>query len=497
MVISWDCFDTLIGRSYVYPRSIFDIISDKTRDTQFTDKRINAEHKAANKNLESIYSLLPNHNPKLEIETEKEYSFPIQENLKKVEDGDIIVSDTYFSEIQILDLLRYHGLNKKVTIYASYGEKANGNIWKKIALRHKIDYHIGDNIYSDIIKPREHGIKTIYYGRSSLNNQEKYIEKYNQYLAYWVRQTRLNNPYFGNNQIYTSVNQSYQYYFSYNWIKENDGIISDDHFEKESNVDENSVLWENRWSDRSRKDNRILWDEQTCFNVPILILVSLGLPKNKQIAFMMRDCFYLHKIYEHLTNKKANIIEASRKSLIEPYNKEYIKYLKNNMLNKTIVDIHGTGNSLCYFCNNHGVVCDKLFVIEHCDFNTKNSRINNFTNCFTNKIKETLYSTRYNHNKKASIKKLKACPGTVLEKFNIPPNMGKLYGWSDNSALRRKTEHNNETADVFSSCVEKCLEISEKYKDKIFYDENLLEDLIIRLYNTKTYTNDTIHSLWD
>lgn len=494
MVVSWDCFDTLIGRSYVYPRSIFDIISEKTKDKNFTHNRIDAEKRVKEKTLKNIYKLLPNHNPELELAIEKEYSFPIIENFNRIRDGDIIVSDTYLSDKELWDLLKYHGLNKKVSIYTSYGNKANAEIWKKIFLRHKIDYHIGDNLFSDVLQPRTKAIKTIFYPRSQLSCHEKYIEKYNRYLSYWIRQLRLSNPYFGQNQILITDTHSYQYLFSYSWIKETNGKI--EILDDKPLLDKDDINWENRWSDRSRDGNRMLWDEQSSFNTPILILIALGLPSIKQIVFMMRDSFYLHKIYENITGNKADLVHANRKSLNWPYNNEYLNYLIDSLSNKLVVDIHGTGGSLINFCSNYNINCDKLFVAEHCDFNSKNPELSHFGNCFNNMIDETLFSTRNHHNKKASIAGKKCCVGTILEKFNII-NSGKLYGWSDNQPLRKKNEHDNETCNIFYNCINKALEISNNYIKKINYDEKLLQNLLLNIYNSKTYVNNTIHSLWD
>lgn len=495
MVVSWDCFDTIIGRSYVYPRSIFDIIAETTGDKKFTEKRINAEKRAKNKTLKDIYKLLPNHDPELELAIEKEYSFPIQENFNKISDGDIIISDTYLSDIELLDLLQYHGLNKKVTIYASYGDKANGSIWKKILLKHQIDYHIGDNLISDIQKPREYGLRTIYYARSNLLDIEQFIERYSKYLAYWIRRVRLENPFFGQNQIYLLKDGSYQYYYGYRWLYESNGFVK--FLESKPELDQDSIYWENRWDDRSRNINRALWDEQTIYNLPILILLVLGIPQTKPVAFMMRDGFYISKLYNLITKNMANLIHANRKSLYKPYNNEYIKYLIDNISRKLIVDFHGSGNSLVDFCNNYKVECDKLFICEHSDYNLKNTSISNFELCFNKNIQETLFSTRNNHNKKASILGKKCCIGTVLEKFNIPPDMGKLYGWVDGGPIRKKSEHDIETTRIFNKCVDTVINLSKKYILKIEYNENLLHSLLFNIYNTKTHVNDTIHSLWD
>ena len=196
MVISWDCFDTLISRYYHYPKSIFELIAHSTNNGDFIQKRIHAEKIATNKTLQGIYEHLPGHDSRLELELEKKYSYPIKENFHRIKDGDIIVSDMYLSSEEILDILRYHGLDKDVKVYSTYGKKANGSIWNELREKYDIKFHIGDNIHSDVITPRNYGINTIYYGSSYLTNTEKIIERYSPYLAYWIKYIRLSQPYF-------------------------------------------------------------------------------------------------------------------------------------------------------------------------------------------------------------------------------------------------------------------------------------------------------------
>ena len=319
MINSWDCFDTLIARYYHYPVSIFRLIQDITGDENFIERRQYAEKICSQKTLDSIYQHLPDHDPELELQLEKEYSYPILENFNRVNDGDIIVSDMYLSDQQILDILRYHGLNKDVKVYSTYGKKADGSIWDSLKSQYSIQYHTGDNLHSDVKQVRQNNIRAIYYGGSYLTNQEKLIERYSPYLSYWIKYIRLNNPYFIPYQTLLLENGSISYYYGIFWIKENNGEISllqqinqnndkiilkdmfenseitlykqenkisifNDYYNKQKEI---FAEWVEQPVNGGRLDEKQLWTEQCSYNTPLLINSSYLIPKN--IVFSYRD----------------------------------------------------------------------------------------------------------------------------------------------------------------------------------------------------------------
>lgn len=174
---SWDCFDTLIARSHKDPYSIFRLVGEYIGDKFFIEKRIIAEKMSKYKTYEDIYSYLPEYDSSIELEFEKKYSFPILENWNRVEDGDVIISDMYLSENQIRSILEYHGFNKKVDIIVSYSGKHNGNSWNILKSKYKdINYHIGDNIISDVINARNKGINAIFFHLAILLLMKKILQ---------------------------------------------------------------------------------------------------------------------------------------------------------------------------------------------------------------------------------------------------------------------------------------------------------------------------------
>jgi hypothetical protein len=527
MVKSWDCFDTLVARRYHYPRSIFHHIGLLLDDDNFINLRLMAERNTHEKTLDGIYGLLPKYDKNLELQTEKELTYPIVENFMMVEDGDIVVSDMYLSSSEILELLRYHGLNKDITVYSTYGGKVSGKIWDKIKSKHEIEYHIGDNLYSDVLNPRKYGINTLYYHGSNLSHQELLIERYSSYLSYWAKNSRLLNSYMPQHNRYIYNNGSMMYYYSNYWIVEHAGNISiytastnnleelilySKEYDNYIKINKNSGLayikykneynlyaqgrWVDNKSNCTREDQKILWTEQSSFNIPILIMAIFELPINKPIVFSYRDCVYMEMLYRYIYPDKAyETLHISRDGYLYPYNQEYIEYLLKNTKNNCVVDLHGTGNSSKAFFGKYQPDQEILFVCEHADNSNKNCNNKSMNLCFNYNSKETLENTKFNHNIKSSKLGLKCCCGTTLEKFNISPDMGPLAGWVDNKPYRKKIEHDNLVCETFKRCVDETCSVSKYYRDNISSNSELLS-ILLKKINEYTYANSVIHSLW-
>lgn len=139
---SFDCFDTLVGRLHGEPHSVFRELERILSYPGFADLRVRAEAQADEKTLRGIYDSMQRIAGfsdekkewlrKVEFATELQHFFPIQCTLRKVCDGDIVVTDTYFTKNEIHQILRSIGLNKKVKIHSTYDGKFSGAIWKKL-----------------------------------------------------------------------------------------------------------------------------------------------------------------------------------------------------------------------------------------------------------------------------------------------------------------------------------------------------------------------------
>jgi FMN phosphatase YigB (HAD superfamily) len=293
---SWDCFDTLIARRFYHPKTVFDEVGRRLDDPEFKAKRVAAE-KASNKTYADIYKRLPGIDPQIELDVELEHHFPIMENMLKVKDGDLILSDMYLPKEFIERLLRKCGLDKQVDIIVTPNGKKKGWIWSEVKSKYIIETHYGDNKKSDVASAQAHGINGVYTGAFDFNEIERIVYKQDKHLACWMRYLRLVCPY-------------------------------------------------------TNEDDIKLYNDQADINLPVLALATLELP-DTPIAFSYRDCHIWHALYEALTGKSGYRLDVSRKMWLEPnqYFDEYIKFVKEN--NITIVDLQGRGQSiLSYYKGN-------------------------------------------------------------------------------------------------------------------------------------------------
>jgi hypothetical protein len=170
-VRSWDVFDTLIARRCGPPHAIFDLMGAVLGD-DFRASRVDAEGAArASKQeitLDDIYDKLQiargwsahERRGALELEIRIEFAnvIPITENLSRVRDGDVLVSDMYLPQEVIMGLLRSAGLDKEVTLFVSTHGKADGGMWRRLKVQFYILKHTGDNPQSDFLRPLWHRI---------------------------------------------------------------------------------------------------------------------------------------------------------------------------------------------------------------------------------------------------------------------------------------------------------------------------------------------------
>jgi hypothetical protein len=289
---SWDCFDTLIARKHYYPKTVFDEVGRRIGDPNFTEKRVAAE-KASNKTYADIYVRLPGINPQVELDVELEHHFPIMENMLKVKDGDLILSDMYLPKDFVMQLLRSCGLTANVDIIVTPDGKKKGWIWDSVKQKYNIKNHYGDNQRSDVDSAKAHGINGVYTDAFDFNNIERMVYKHDRHLACWMRSIRLACPYTAEQDIK-------------------------------------------------------FWNDQANINFPVLALATLELP-DTPIAFSYRDCFNWHRIYEAITEKSGYRLDVSRKMYLEPnkHFKKYMSFVKE--IGATIVDLQGKGKSIISF----------------------------------------------------------------------------------------------------------------------------------------------------
>jgi len=487
---SWDCFDTLIARTNHDPGNIFTQIGVIINDPNFYQKRITAERFSTHKTLEDIYTVLgPKYDKDLELLVEKNNLYPIKCNFDMVADGDIVISDMYLSSKQIKDLLCELGLDKDITVYSTYGGKHQGWIWDKIKASHDISVHIGDNLHADVVHPRQHGINTSFFNSSNMSNHEEYLSRTSIELANLCRKIRLSNPYHNFLSLISVNNTNIHNVSSNYWIEETDGKIlkykitdlSPDRISlqgldnnKQINIlsdrtvvttgNQKEIVFTKKQFDSSTIQRKIIWDDQSNFNLPILLGIIKNLPKHDKVLFSMRDCYYLYLLYSSIyIENNASLLHVNRKSYNNPYNAEYIKYLKDSMLGALLVDMNGCGGSLDNFLTRHNgksLLSDALYV-------SKVGHHNNY-------IKFIVDTTQCNI-------------GTTLEKQNTP-HAGYLTNWINNHPVRIEGEHDQNICDAMLSCIQFAASHAYLSFDKIDIPIKKLQELMLNLSGTYTDT---------
>jgi len=197
---SFDVFDTLIARRYIDNTMVLNTIATELKIPNFTQERQKADNGA--RSLTQIYETLVINNTLTndaasiamarEIELERQTSIPIKENMDKVSDGDLLISDMYLPAWAILEMTKFAGLKKQVTIHQSNAGKSSGKVWKELST--KPDLHLGDNAHSDVTMPTMHGISAVLYPGTAFNEAENFFYRNGmQHVALLIRESRLRN----------------------------------------------------------------------------------------------------------------------------------------------------------------------------------------------------------------------------------------------------------------------------------------------------------------
>ena len=213
---SFDVFDTLFARRYINNDSLLHTMEKRYDIPNFYNARKAAD--TGTRSLQEIYQALCDQGVishdkldlllKAEIALERETIFPIKENIEKVRDGDLLISDMYMSGPDILSLTRSVGMDKQVTIYQSNSGKASGRIWQELQGL-DLEYHIGDNLNSDYNRPVSAGFPAVHYTHSTVHTDiEQYFHSNGlQHLALMIREIRIKSHTPGYEEFLELANQ--------------------------------------------------------------------------------------------------------------------------------------------------------------------------------------------------------------------------------------------------------------------------------------------------
>ena len=305
---SFDVFDTLLSRRYIDSRVIWEELGQRYGIDSFAANRITAD--TGSRSLIQIYEAMelagqiPSHLTidelyEAELECEKKYAFPIKENIDKVRNGDIFVSDMYMSGKDVLNLTRSIGMDKQVTIYQSNGDKSSGAFWDRMKGKLDLEYHLGDNAHSDVSMPLSRGFNAVHYPNGLTGREEFFINNGLLHLGLLLREVRLRN-----------YEETYAPLFAI-----------------------------------ANQDN-LSWLFIAC---EIIFRKYPG----KEIVFLGRDCQLMHKIYNAFFSVKSYYLPFSREvAMKQP--EEAVAYLKHYTTNNSIfVDISSTGRTWEIICEHH------------------------------------------------------------------------------------------------------------------------------------------------
>lgn len=297
---TFDVFDTLIARRYLTSDPIILQLANEVENSNFFEARKIADTGA--RSLQEIYThlasagIIPESHVSVlmnrEIELEIQHAIPVQENINRVNHGDILISDMYLPASAILEMVRSTGMNKQVTLYQSNGDKSNGTVWPKLQrlLAGWKSHHLGDNKHSDVDMPASFGISAEWCpDATKLNASECKIVDDLTHIAMLSREVRLR--YSGDRTIYHTIAAS--------------------------------------------------------VNLPMLFVLAEQLHrkyKNRNIVFLGRDCQLLQKLYSAFYGLCYYLPFSRKVAYDQP--EDSLKYLQAHSPNNPVyVDISSTGGT--------------------------------------------------------------------------------------------------------------------------------------------------------
>ena len=332
-VNSFDVFDTLIARRCITPDGVFARVEREQAMPGFAALRRQAELALAGTpyGIADIYArlaLLAGLSPsradalrRAEIAAEHEELIPIAENLQRVRDGDLLLSDMYLDVGTIRGLLDQAGLQRQVGLVVTAQGKSSGEVWPTLLKQVAIGLHLGDNAHADGAMPSRFGIAVEHSALSRPTGIEGWLIGVGLGdMACVLREARLRS-------------------FTADPVSRRLQII------------------------------------QTQLNAPILLLASIALHRlaarlgAARLLFASRDCNLWLLIYRALSatfgeSAPAEYFFTSRKARISP-SPAYCAYAADRLADDAlIVDLCGSGWSLALLLQTLGLRDRQCFLIH-------------------------------------------------------------------------------------------------------------------------------------
>ncbi|MCK9387109.1 MAG: hypothetical protein M0Q22_01775 [Sulfuritalea sp.] len=312
-VNSFDLFDTLVARRCIDSFGILMAVEQAFNAKGFAVARRDAEFRIAGMrrafDIYDIYDILVaagtlarDDADKLlaaEVEAEFDNAVPIVENIDRVREGDLVITDMYLPQNLLRLLLQHIGLRKHIHLYATNLGKHHGDVWSDIASRWIICSHTGDNLHSDVASPQGWGVPTAHYAGAQPSQIESIVMAQGfPLLARIMRSLRLTNPFPPGSQ------------------------------------------------------DAELWLLACQLNLPLLVfLVRLvrarrDATRANKILFSARDCYLLSEIFSTLyPGERSEYLYVSREVLVAggPAEEDYL--VGNGLGDSLVCDLAATGSS--------------------------------------------------------------------------------------------------------------------------------------------------------
>ncbi len=311
-VQSWDFVDVLVAYKHGTEDKTFEIIEETFPFKNFKNLRIKAQSQNS-LSLDDIYErfqTLTNIDLSLleklkayEIQIQAQQLFAIQENIQKLNDGDIVVNTSVYDEAVISYFLKRLHIEKKLKII-SY---QNLNDFLNEPLHH-----------TGILNNPKYSTFTPYISAILTLDEKKDLKRTgNKDLVYLQRALRLSCPY---------EKESIEAYF---------------------------------WNEQGLKNIPLLL---LCSKA---IFHAYERNELENVLFVTRDCCHLKKIFHSLYPEvPINTFHTSRMVFNFP-NKYFVDYVKSIWnKNSLIVDIRGTGKSATQFFEQHLNSTPHLFILS-------------------------------------------------------------------------------------------------------------------------------------
>lgn len=318
VVDTWDVFDTLIARRCVAPEGVFALVEAQLGRPGWAAARQQigdlAWQRGGDYTLADLHQQLAADprfagtaelSMQLECAAEISQVVPIKANIRRLQAGDMLVSDMYLPAATIRAMLDVAGVSRGHPLIVTPRGKHDGWLFDRLLDHYRLRCHHGDNPVADRWQPARRNIATDLVTIAQPNEPEKMLQQLGLgWLAQWMRALRLANPF----------------------------------------------------DPQQQRPQQQAWALQAAWNLPLLVLLALLLRDEatnrpgRRWLFVSRDGHFLHQYFRVLAPQIASdYLHVSRDVLVNG-DPASVQALQSRLLQPAmLVDLCGSGASWDYF----------------------------------------------------------------------------------------------------------------------------------------------------